>query len=72
MNQGEEIEYVMRLAEAQYSRGEPVTYTCGYCCMPLAPLFETKVNKVDYSEDKYVEWEDEPILCPACGQEAGF
>ncbi len=69
MDFDEEFDLLMELSELKLARGEPINYHCPYCGMELAPLFERSLPNYD-SQD--IDWEDQPILCPCCGQSGAF
>ena len=70
MNFDQELARLMQLCENDLAQGKEIRYTCPYCGISLSGLFEEKkYRKID---DEEIDWEDEDILCPCCGQVGAF
>lgn len=67
-----EFNYVMALCKADLAKGKQINYTCPFCGMPLAGLFELRDYSRDDDNDRDDDDGDEKIYCPCCGQDGAF
>ena len=65
-----EFARLMFLCERDLAEGKEVRYFCPYCGVSLAGLFKKKsYYEIDEEE---IDFEDEEIYCPCCGQSGAF